>query len=175
MSGVIGKLTLIPKKLFEPLRRRRNWLLHTFGLWLIAGGCYYVIEGIWRICSNGGWANITMLPVGGLCGVLIGIMNQNPKFARKKMVLQAVYGMAVLVVVEFVCGYIMNIRMGLNIWDYSSRPLNFMGQICLAYAALWFLFTPFIIWFDDYVRFKIWDEGERYSWYTNYVKLFTLK
>jgi uncharacterized membrane protein len=165
----------IISKLAQTGKVNANWLLRAFWLWLITGGVYYSVEGIWRICSNGGWANIVMAPIGGLCGVLIAIMNENPRFIRKKMVLKAAYGMAVLVVVEFVSGYIMNIKLGMDIWDYSRMPMNFMGQICLPFAALWFLFTPFIIWFDDFVRRTLWNEGEKYPWYLNYVKLFTLK
>ena len=173
---ILGEfMNTIVSKLFTPVKANRNWLLRAFWLWFITGGVYYIIEGLWRVRSNGGWANIAMLPVGGLCGVLIGIMNENPKFARKKMVLQAVYGMAVLVVIEFVSGYIMNIVLGMNVWDYSNRPFNFMGQICLAYAALWFLFTPFIIWFDDFLRNRLWNDGEKYPWYKNYVKLFRFR
>jgi len=148
-----------------------QWLVRVMWLWLITGGVYFIVEGLWRIGSNGGWANVTMIPVGGLCGVLIGMMNENPKFARKKMWVQALYGMAVLVVVEFAGGYVMNIVLGMNIWDYSGRPFNFMGQICLPYALLWYLFTPFIIWFDDFIRLKLWNDGEKYSWYVNYNKL----
>ena len=34
-------------------------------IWFIIGMCYFVIEGIWRI-PKGGYANIAMLPIGGL-------------------------------------------------------------------------------------------------------------
>ncbi|MDR1703278.1 MAG: putative ABC transporter permease [Clostridiales bacterium] len=166
------------KTLKESLTRpdgQGNWVLRAFWLWLITGAAYYLIEGVWHICSNGGWANITMMPIGGLGGVLVGVMNENPKFMKKKMILQSLYGMASLVVVEFIAGFVLNVVLKLNVWNYSNIPMNFMGQICLPFAALWFLFTPFIVWFDDYIRLKIWSQGERYPWYKNYIKLFTLK
>jgi len=172
MRAIASKFGFSLKKFYTQEKEQGNWLLRILWLWLITGGVYFVAEGIWRISSNGGWANIAMLPVGGLCGVLIAIMNENPKFKGRKMAVKALYGMAVLVVVEFASGYVMNIMMGMNVWDYSNRPFNFMGQICLAYAALWFMFTPFIIWFDDFIRFKMWNDGERYAWYVNYIKLF---
>jgi len=156
-------------------KRQKTWLVHVFWLWLITGGVYYIIEGLWHIPTNGGWGNIAMAPIGGLCGVLIGMMNENTKFARKKMIVQAVYGAALLVLIEFICGYIMNIVLGMNVWDYSALPFNFMGQISLRFAILWFLFTPFIIWFDDFLRHRLWNEGKKYPWYQNYIKLIKLQ
>ncbi len=44
------------------------------------GFLYMVLEGIWR-----GWTNISMLVVGGLCGFLIGKLNEHPKFYDKKI------------------------------------------------------------------------------------------
>ena len=102
-------------------------------------------------------------------------MNENPRITAKKMYVQSLYGAAVLVVVEFVSGYIMNVLLGMDIWDYSGLPMNVLGQICLPFAALWFLFTPFIIWFDDSIRYWLWKEGKKYPVWMNYVKLFTLK
>jgi len=175
MSAILAKLAIAPKKIYGVTKEHSHWLMRVFSLWLITGGVYFIIEGLWRIRVGGGWANIAMLPVGGLCGVLIMIFNENPKFARKKMVVKALYGMAILLFVEFISGYIMNVRLGMNIWDYSNRAFNFMGQISLAYAVLWFFFTPFIIWFDDRVCLRLWNEGEKYRWYDNYIKLFRLK
>ena len=151
--------------------KKNNWVQKAFWLWLIPGMVYYLVEGVWRIGSNGGWANIAMMPIGGLCGVLVGMMNENPKFMKKKMVLQALYGMATVIVVEFVSGCFLNVILKLNIWDYSSLPFNVMGQICLPFAFLWFVLSPFIIWFDDFLRCKLWDEGAPYPVYKNYVRL----
>lgn len=152
-----------------------NWLLRAFWLWLITGAVYFFIEGLWRIHSNGGWANIIMMPIGGLCGVLVGVMNENPKYCKKKMALQSLYGMACVVVVEFACGMILNVALKMDMWDYSKLPVNVLGQICLPFAILWFLLTPFIIWFDDYLRYKLWGEGKPYRWYANYIELITGK
>jgi len=175
MRNVITQISELPKKIFTPIRGQGAWLLRVAVLWLITGGVYYIIEGFWRTRTNGGWANITMLFIGGLCGVIIAILNENPKFRKKKMLVKALYGMAILVVIEFISGYIMNIWLGLGIWDYSSRPFNFMGQVSLLYAVLWFLLTPTIIWFDDVLRRRIWNDGEKYPWHQNYLELVKLK
>lgn len=51
---------------------------------------------------------------------------------------QCLIGTLITLVIEFVSGYILNIKLGLDIWDYSSIPFNLMGQICLPYGILWF-------------------------------------
>ncbi len=39
--------------------------------------------------------------------------------------------------VELIFGFLFNIVLNKEIWDYSNQPFNFMGQICLLYSALW--------------------------------------
>ncbi len=46
---------------------------------------------------------------------------------------------AVITAVELVFGCIFNLVLRLRVWDYSKKPLNLWGQICLPYCALWFL------------------------------------
>ena len=38
---------------------------------------------------------------------------------------------------EFMIGLVVNLIMGLNIWDYSKVPLNLLGQICLPFSGVW--------------------------------------
>jgi len=47
-----------------------------FLLWLIYGLVYYPMEGLFHIITNGGWAWVGMAVIGGLCGLLIGRINQ---------------------------------------------------------------------------------------------------
>ncbi len=118
-------------------------------LWVLLGGMvYFTIEGLWRI-PQGGWANIAMLFVGGICFVLIGGINQIPAFFSLSMRWQALIGAVIVLAVEYIAGLVLNVWMGLGIWDYSSLPLNIHGQICLPFAALWLLLMPFAIWLED--------------------------
>jgi len=126
-------------------------------LWMLLGGmAYYAVEGLWRIPSNGGWANISMLFVGGLCFMLIGEINQIPAFYRLSMLNQALIGAVIVLVVEFISGYILNIRLGLGIWDYSGLAFNIMGQICLPFGVIWFFLMPFAIWLEDRLNWIYW-------------------
>ena len=52
--------------------------------------------------------------------------------------LQALACAALVTAVELAAGLILNIWLGLGVWDYSDLPGNFMGQICPQFAAIWF-------------------------------------
>lgn len=69
--------------------------------------------------------------------------------------LQALIGTAVITVVEFASGCVLNLWLGLNIWDYSDLPLNVLGQVCLLYAVLWYFLALPVIVVDDYLRWRL--------------------
>ena len=149
-------------------------VLKILAIWFLMGMVYFVIEGIWRI-PKGGYANISMLAVGGLCGLLIGSINQIPKFYNMSVWRQAVIGTVIVLIIEYIAGYILNIKMGLDIWDYSDMYFNVNGQICLEFGLLWFLLMPAAIWLEDYIRFKFWGEGEGYGLKDVYMEFLGVK
>ena len=51
--------------------------------------------------------------------------------------LKAVFGSAFVTFIELVFGIFFNIILKQNVWNYSSRPFNFKGQICLLYSLYW--------------------------------------
>lgn len=116
-------------------------VLKVLTIWFLMGMVYFVIEGIWRI-PKGGDANVVMLPIGGLCGLLIGSINQIPKFYNMSVFKQSLIGTGIVLVIEYTAGYILNIKMGLDIWDYSNMFFNINGQICLEFGLLWILLMP---------------------------------
>ena len=96
----------------------------------ILGGTAYVgLEYLWR-----GRSHISMFIAGGLAFALLdGI------FVRYQIPLlyKCAIGAALITALEFAAGYIVNIRMGLKVWDYSGRPYNLYGQICPEYSLMW--------------------------------------
>lgn len=149
-------------------------MIKVFVLWAIIGAVYFVLEGIWHIPS-GGYVNIIMLPIGGLCGVCIGAINQIPKFYNMRVVFQCIISTVIVLVIEFVSGMILNVGFGLDIWNYSDQPFNLLGQICLYYGVLWFFLSPAAIWLEDYLRYKLWGEGTPYTLISIYIELVLLK
>ncbi|MFO7161082.1 MAG: hypothetical protein DIU81_006275 [[Clostridium] cellulosi] len=146
---------------------RHLWRLMV--LWFVLGMCYATVELLWR-----GVTYLPMIWVGGLCGLCVGLLNQHPFFCGCRMWQQCLIGTLITLVIEFVSGYILNIKLGLDIWDYSSIPFNLMGQICLPYGILWFFLMPFAVYLDDWLRWKLFYEKKpRGGPLANYVMLFT--
>lgn len=127
-------------------------------LGFIMGMFYFTAEGFWR-----GWTNISMLFVGGICAVLIGLLNESTRHNKLKIWQQSILGTLIIVAIEFISGLILNVWLKLNIWDYSKHYGNIMGQVCLTYTILWFVITPAVIWLDDWLRYKIFGEGIFYD------------
>ena len=139
-----------------------NKIIKLLIIWFVLGMCYFTLEGLYRI-PQGGYANIAMLFVGGFCGLIVGSINQIPQFYKMTVWKQSIIGAIVVLIVEYVSGYVLNIKMGLDIWDYSDMYFNIDGQVCLAFAVIWFLLMPTAIWLEDWIRFKFWGEGEKYG------------
>ena len=120
-------------------------------LWALLGAAYVALETMFR-----GYSHPSMLIVGGLCGVLVGAINQRPGFFRAPVIVQAVIGALIVLAVEFVSGCVLNLWLGLGVWDYTNQPGNVLGQICPAFGLLWFFIMPFAIWAEDTARWLIW-------------------
>jgi hypothetical protein len=143
-------------------------------LWFLLGEQYFVLEAIYRFAFKGGQrAHIAMLAVGGLAVLAVGAVNQSPRFYKAPVVVQSLIGTAITLAIEFAGGYILNIRMGLAIWDYSGMIGNIAGQICLPFAAIWFALMPAAIWLEDFARWKLWREGQVYTLKSIYRDLLT--
>ncbi len=101
---------------------------------------YGLIEILWR-----GFTHPSMLTAGGICFVFFAKIGE--KMKKANIFLKALTGSALVTGIELIFGIIFNIILHKNVWDYSSIPLNFKGQICLLYSFFWgvlsILFIPF--------------------------------
>ena len=84
------------------------------------------------------------------------VNNQNPRFYRAPVIVQSVIGAVIVLAVEFISGCVLNLWLGLGVWDYSNQPGNVLGQICPAFGLLWFFIMPLAIWAEDTTRYLIW-------------------
>ncbi len=107
-------------------------IVETPFLLLVGGLGYYCIELVYR-----GYSHWSMM----ICGALtfLAIYRINERFPDTALVLRALLGASVITAVEFLAGCIVNLMLGLNVWDYSELPYNLLGQICLPFSLLWFL------------------------------------
>lgn len=120
-------------------------------LWAALGVMYVAMETVFR-----GYSHPSMLIVGGLCGVLVGAINQRPRFYNAPVILQSAMGAVIVLVVEFLAGCVLNLWLGLDVWDYTGQTGNILGQVCPLFGLLWFLIMPLAIWAEDTARWFIW-------------------
>lgn len=111
-----------------------------------AGGLLYVcVELLYR-----GRSHLSMFLVGGVCFWAIGMLDR--AVPGMPLLLQALTGAALITALKLGSGLIVNVRLGLHVWDYSSCPMNYMGQICLPYSLLWIPLSLTAVFADDALR-----------------------
>ena len=109
----------------------------------LGGTIYVLLELLWR-----GRSHVSMFCAGGLALLLL-----HGLFLRFALPLfaQCLVGGLVITAIEFVAGAIVNVRLKLNVWDYSKMPLNLYGQVCLPFSLLWCLLTLPISFLSGYL------------------------
>lgn len=120
---------------------------------MIGGISYYFIEILWR-----GYSHVGMFILGGSCFVLIGSISEYYLTSRRSFLIQLGISCLIITVLELIFGLILNVWLGLDIWDYSNLNFNFMGQICLRYSVFWFFLSLPAIVFYDYIRYWLFGE-----------------
>ncbi len=126
-------------------------------LFFIGGILYLLVEVLWRAIMGSNPTHWTMFVVGGLSFILVGGINEWIPW-ELSLVKQSLIGTIVILLTEFISGCILNLWLGLGIWDYSDKFLNICGQICPQFALGWFLLAGVAIVLDDYLRY--WMFGE---------------
>ena len=121
-------------------------------LWLWGGFVYYMIEIAWR-----GFSHPSMFITGGIAFLCIGVINNYLPW-RMGFLWQCAIGGIVITVLELIVGLIVNVWLGLGVWDYSDLPLNLWGQIVPHFTFAWMALSAVAIWLDDYLRWKIFGE-----------------
>ena len=126
----------------------KNFALKEFIIFIIFGLMYVTIELLYR-----GHTHYSMFIVGGICGVLIGLINDNTP--DMPLLPQCVLGAVIITIIELLTGLFLNVYLGLNVWDYSNQPFNFMGQICPQFCIIWCILSILVIRIDDWLKEKV--------------------
>lgn len=121
-------------------------------LFLIGGVLYWLMEIMWR-----GRSHPVMIVIGGICFVMCGLINEEIPW-EMPLIEQGLIGAAMVTAVEFLSGFILNICMRMDLWDYSGLPLNILGQICLPFTCLWVAVATVAIMTDDLLRYWLFHE-----------------
>lgn len=101
-------------------------------LYSLGGFTYAFLEILFRKRTH--WS---MVITGGACFLIIYRFYQ--KFPNLLLRYKCLIGGGIITILECICGFIVNIKYNLNVWDYSNLPLNFKGQICPLFSLLWVL------------------------------------
>ena len=117
--------------------------------WLFGGCLYGLLEIAWR-----GYTHWTMILLAALLCIPLDIANEHIPWDMP-LPLQGVLGGLTITAMEFVTGLIVNVWLGLGVWDYSNQLGNILGQICPLYTILWCLLAIPVIVVFDWLEYKI--------------------
>lgn len=118
---------------------------------------YFEFELNWRYFAGTLPVHWTMPVLGGVLFVIIGGIN-NWFTWKMSLLKQGIIGAVAVTLFEFTVGCIVNLWLGLNVWDYSHLPFNVLGQICLPFSLLWIAVAILAVIIDDYIRYWFFDE-----------------
>ncbi len=97
-----------------------------------------------------GFTHWTMTVTGG--GLFLLIYLINIRLENRSLLLKCVAGSALITAVEFAVGCIVNLWLRMDVWDYSDRPLNILGQICPLFTIIWFFLCIPAVALSRYIR-----------------------
>jgi hypothetical protein len=146
-----------------------------FILVILFGGIYMDLEIVFRAilgridtlngvpiayASMQGWTSLWMAGVGGVSGLILGWLNEFRHSDRYKWPwyhIHILLGVTVIYSLEYLSGYILNIKLGLNVWEYND-PLNINHQITALYIPVWVFMSVLAQWLDDIFRHLLFKE-----------------
>ena len=119
-------------------------------LWTWGGTVYFLLEVAWKTATGEpqriSW---TMLVVAILLTIPVERCGEQLPW-EVPLWLQALCCAVLATAVELAAGLVLNLWLGLGVWDYSRLPGNFLGQICPQFFVVWwglcFLFIPVFDW-----------------------------
>lgn len=121
---------------------------------LMGGTFYSLLEVVSR-----GYTHWSMTLTGGACAA---IMYHAFSVSKRCVWIKCLWGSLIITALEFASGCIFNLWLDMKVWDYSDRPLNLMGQICLPFSVLWYALSFPMVWITDAsVRRRPWIRAEK--------------
>ena len=128
-------------------------------LWTWTGTTYFFVEVVFKTLRGRPVAiswSLPALPI--LLAFPLERSRAVPPWDRP-LWLQALICGTAIVAAELAAGLVLNIWLGMAIWDYSALPGNLWGQICPQFWALWCLLSLPMIVILDWLRYAV-EGGE---------------
>ena len=118
--------------------------------WAMGGVLYGLLEILWR-----GHTHWTMMLLAAILCIPLDIANEHIPW-EFPLWLQAVLGGTAITAAELAAGLVLNVWLGLDVWDYSGVPGNIMGQVCPQFMFAWAALSAVAVWVEDRLH-KIFD------------------
>lgn len=133
-------------------------------LWTWGGAVYFMIEVVYKTATGHAdqisWTMLVLAVV--LCVPVERAGAELPWDCP--LWLQALSCATLVTFTELVAGLIINVWLGMGVWDYSGLPGNVLGQICPQFALLWWALCFAFIPIFDWMRYAV-SGGDRPRYY----------
>ena len=141
------------------MSRAGRWVLSVL-MWTWGGAAYFLLEVAYKTARGEpeqiSWTMLVLAAI--LC---IPIERAGAEMPWDVPLWMQAAGCAVLVTAtELIAGLILNVWLGLGVWDYSDLWGNLWGQICPQFAAIWWGLCLVFIPVFDWMRYAV-AGGER--------------
>lgn len=155
-TGAAGALHSFRKK------RAGGWVLSML-LWTWGGTAYFLLEVAYKTLRGEperiSW---TMLVLAIVLCIPVERAGEGLPW-EMKLSIQALICAGLVTLVELAAGLVLNVWLGLGIWDYSRLPFNLWGQICPQFAAIWWGLCMVFIPVFDWMRWLV-TGGKQPRW-----------
>jgi hypothetical protein len=129
-------------------------------LWFFGGTMYFFLEVAWKtIGGHPERISWTMLVLAIILSIPLERFGAELPW-EMPLPVQALICTAAITIMELAAGLIINVWLGLDVWDYSDLWGNLWGQISLQYSLMWYFLSMAIIPAFDWLRWCI-EGGER--------------
>ena len=128
-----------------------DWL-KSLTVFFIGAFGYGIIELLFR-----GYTHITMGVLGGMCLLFMSILNYFRTSFLSLLVCAVISGIFITVL-EGAMGYFLNLKLHMNVWDYTENSYNLYGQICLKFALAWILLSAFVMPIERFLSNKLFND-----------------
>ena len=140
------------------------FLVYSFGGWVVEVIFHAVALGK---VINRGFLNGPVCPVYGF-GVLsvfalLNTIQSGGHVMNEGMIF--LFGVVLATAVELIAGWLLDVCFHARWWDYSDKPLNFHGYICLEFSLIWGLAIVMVVKvFQKYVEAQTSHTPATWEW-----------
>lgn len=118
----------------------------------LGGTIYYLLEIWFR-----GFSHWSMFLLGGICMIFIGKQGQWTEW-KSPICLQLLRSIIFVASGEFITGLIVNKWLAWNVWDYSDRRWNILGQVCMLFTIIFAILCFLAIFLSKWILVHIYKK-----------------